>query len=193
MQNNGNQNNQKSSNSNNLQSSSVNQNSSSNIGPRIMQNPSVSLIVDNSLTDGVGVAVVDLNISNQRTNQISRTNTLPVYAVKLLAGAALTSLGALVSMAAGFAACEASRNKVECREISSALASGAGFIIWSAFAVTTLIKHANQANVRVHNATDAPPVFDISNPSRPDNHVVSPLSPRSAPRGDEDIDGLGRF
>ena len=164
MQNNGNQNNQQSSNSNldNAQLSPVNQDNVS----RIMQNASVNLIVDHGLTNEVGVAVVDPNISNQRTNQISRTQTLPAYVVKLLASGAITILGTLVSLAANLTACEASRNKVECREISSGLGVGAGLFVWSVTACAILAKHANRANVRVHQAPSGdlpPPDFDLLN------------------------------
>jgi hypothetical protein len=136
------------SNSNNLQSSSAN------------QNASARLAIDSGLTNEVGVAVVDPNISNQRTNQISRTQTLPAYVVKLLASGAITILGTLVSLAANLTACEASRNKVECREISSGLGVGAGLFVWSLAACAILAKNANQPNVRVNpRLGDLPPPY----------------------------------
>ena len=167
MENNFNQDNQQSSNLiPNQQSSSVDQDSISNTGPigQTMQNAPASFVVNGDITD-VGGQQVNHNILNQRADQISRTNTLPVYVVKLLASGVLTSLGALISMASGFTACETLRNKVECRKLSSALAFGAGFIIWSATAAAIVIKHRNRAQVRVHQVPsgDLPP---------PDHHIL---------------------
>jgi hypothetical protein len=158
MQNNGNQNNQQSSNSNldNAQLSPVNQDNVS----RIMQNPSVNLIVDRDLINRDGEAVVDRNMANQRRDQIMVAPPERAYVAKLLASGAITILGTSVSLAINLIACEESRNKVECREISSGLGVGAGLFVWSLAACAILAKNANQPNVRVNpRLGDLPPPY----------------------------------
>ena len=162
MQNNGNQNNQQSSNSNNLQSSSVNQISSSNIGPRIMQNPSVSLIVDNGLTDEVGVAVVDPDISNQRTNQIAGATTQRAYLAPLLC-TAITALGATTTaLISTLISCEgvSNKSKFNCREYAAVASIGSGASILLIGSVLVLARHVIQSNFRVHPE----PQTDLSPP-----------------------------
>lgn len=139
---------------------------SQNIGSRIMQNPSVFLTVDNNLTNEAGQVVIDRNISNQRTDQISGAPSERAYVSKLLASGAVTILSTLVSLTTSLTACEASRNKQGCREISSGLCVGTGLFVWSVTACVILARHAIKSNFRVHQAPSGdlpPPDFDLLN------------------------------
>ena len=178
----------------NQQSSSVDQ----NIGSRIMQNRSVTLVVDDNLTNEAGQAVIDPNISNQRTNQISRTSTLPAYVTQLLTTGVISMIGASVGLTGNLIACEESQKKAECREMGVALSLGSALAFFSVSAFMILARHATRSSASVHPAPSGdlpPPDLNLLDPRRasldgvdaPSNvqenagrdEVRSPSSPRA--------------